>query len=69
MDKKILNKIKDIYKPGTEIFLVSKNSKPHIPSTSKGIVKKVDDLGFVHIDWNNGEKTTLKNGVDIFYKL
>ena len=69
MTKETIQKIKNIYTPGTRIFLLSKSTKPTLPRTSKGRVIEVDDDGMLHVDWNNGMQTTLNSRMDKFYRL
>lgn len=69
MTEEAIRKIKSIYEPGTRIFLISKSTKPALPRTSKGYVKKVDGDGLLYVNWNNGMQTTLNALVDRFYRL
>ena len=57
------------YPVGTKIELISMNGENQMPSGLKGTVDMVDDIGQVHVDWENGSTLALIPGVDSFKKL
>jgi len=57
------------YPVGTKIELISMNGENQMPSGLKGTVDMVDDIGQVHVDWENGSTLALIPGVDNFKKL
>lgn len=65
-DKKI-EKIKSKYIKGTRIQLIKMFDKIHpVPEGTKGIVDFVDDMGTIHMKWENGSSLGLITGVDEF---
>lgn len=53
--EKALNKIKEKYPEGSRIELVSMDDPySKLKAGDKGTVKFVDDIGTVHITWDNG---------------
>lgn len=62
--------IKRQYQPGTRIRLQSM-SDPYdpVPSGSEGTVMLVDDIGQIHMKWDNGRTLALVPGEDSFTKI
>lgn len=61
---------KEQYPPGTRIVL-NQMSDPFapVPSGTKGSVKYVDDMGQIHMHWDNGRSLAVIPGEDSFRKL
>ena len=58
------------YPPGTRVELISMDNDPRpIESGTRGTVRIVDDMGTVHVDWDNGRRLGLVQGEDSFRKL
>jgi hypothetical protein len=59
--------IKEMYPKGTRIELVHMDD-PYapVPSGTKGTVKFVDDMGQIHMKWDNGRTLALIPEVDEF---
>ena len=70
MDRKIVNFIKEQYPPGTRIRLNSMEDPyaPIAPGT-EGVVDFVDDIGIIHMKWNNGRSLGIVPGEDSFSVL
>jgi len=51
---------------GKKIELVYMNDGQAPPIGTKGIVKKVDDMGTIHVNWENGSSLGLLPEVDKF---
>ena len=61
---------KEIYPPGTRIELLSMEDPYNpVPSGTKGTVSFVDDLGGIHMKWDNGRTLALIPNQDQFRKL
>lgn len=62
--------LKALYPAGTRIELVSMEDpySPIAPGT-KGTVVLVDDMGTVHMEWDNGRTLGLIPGEDVFRKI
>ena len=70
MDRKMANFIKEQYPPGTRIRLNSMEDPyaPIAPGT-EGVVDFVDDVGTIHMKWNNGRSLGIVPGEDSFSVL
>ena len=70
MDRKMVNFIKEQYPPGTRIRLNSMDDPyaPIAPGT-EGKVDFVDDIGQLHMKWDNGRTLALVPGEDSFSVL
>ena len=67
MRKEMVEMYKEIYKKGTRIECISMDD-PHWPIApgTKGTVVMVDDIGTIHMDWDNGRTLGLVPGEDQF---
>lgn len=63
-----LDNLKEKYIPGTRIELSVMAGESHMPSGLKGTVTGVDDMGQVHINWDNGSSLAL-NVVEDSFKI
>ena len=61
--------LKALYPAGTRLELISMEDSQAIPRGSKGTVVLVDDMGPVHMKWDNGRTLGLIPGVDSFRKI
>ena len=62
-----VQKIKDTYKKGMRIRLVSMEDSCHpVPSGTFGTVDYVDDMGTIHMRWDTNSSLGLIPGVDEF---
>ena len=57
------------YPPGTRIELELMVDAYAVPPGTRGTVNHVDDMGSVHIKWDNGRTLAAIPGVDSFRKL
>jgi len=70
MARRTAERMKEQYPVGTRIYLNSMGDDPRpLPAGSRGTVRNVDDMGTVHIDWDNGRSLGLVPGEDSFRKL
>jgi len=61
---------KDTYPPGTRVILVSMRDDVNpVPPNTKGTVKFVDDIGTIHVEFDNGRFLGMCPEVDEFRKL
>lgn len=58
--------IKKMYPVGTRIELVYMEDTQAVPSGTKGTVDLVDDMGTIHMKWDNGRTLGLIPEVDEF---
>ena len=70
MGRKMVNFIREQYPPGTRIRLNSMEDPyaPIAPGT-EGVVDFVDDIGTIHMKWNNGRSLGIVPGEDSFSVL
>lgn len=52
--KEIVNNIKKMYPKGTRVKLIDMDDKQAPPVGTKGTVTFVDDIGTIHVQWDNG---------------
>ena len=58
------------YPPGTRLELISMGDDPRpIEAGTRGTVVLVDDIGTIHMAWDNGRSLGLVPGEDSFRKL
>ena len=62
-----VQRIKDQYPPGTRIRLNSMSDPwSPVPEGTEGTVDMVDDIGQLHMKWDNGRTLALVPGEDSF---
>jgi hypothetical protein len=61
-----VNAIKAKYTEGTRIELIHMYDVQAVPSGTKGTVEFVDDMGTIHMYWDNGRTLGLIEEVDEF---
>lgn len=66
IDYKQVQKIKDQYLSGTRVELVSMSGESDMPCGLQGSVDFVDDIGQIHMIWDNNSTLALIPDEDIF---
>lgn len=66
MNQKDIDKIKEKYPEGTVIRLFSMKDEQSVPPQTLGTVDHVDDIGTIHMRWENGSGLGLIEGEDQF---
>lgn len=61
-----IQEIKKKYKKGTKIKLIKMYDIQAVPPNTIGIVDHVDDIGTLHINWENGSSLGLIEDKDEF---
>ena len=61
-----IQQIKERYKPGTRIELNDQMQGESIPAGMRGTVDMVDDIGDIHMKWDNGRTLGIVPGEDQF---
>ena len=70
MNQDKIKEIRQKYPKGTRIMLNSMDDPHHpIPSGTLGTVETVDDIGTIHMKWDNGQSLGLIVGEDSFYVI
>ena len=52
--KEIIDNIKKMYPEGTRVELIDMDDKQAPPVGTRGTVISVDDIGTIHVQWDNG---------------
>lgn len=59
--------LKERYNVGTKVVLDRMEDEQAPPSGTRGVVQWVDDIGTIHVKWENGSSLGLVYGVDEFH--
>lgn len=67
---RLVQEYKEAYPPGTRLMLLSMNDPYHpVEKGMRGTVRLVDDMGTIHMNWDNGRTLGIVPGEDDFRKL
>ena len=69
MNRGEIERIKDAYPKGTRIQLDYMDDFQAVPSGTKGTVTHVDDMGTIHMKWDNGRTLGICPETDSFHKI
>ena len=58
--------IKKMFTEGTKVLLHEMMGEPQMPDGLKGEVRFVDDIGQIHVQWENGSRLALHINEDVF---
>ena len=61
-----MEKVNSQYKPGTNIRLISMSGESQMKEGLMGTVDFIDDIGQIHMKWENGSSLALIEGIDKF---
>ena len=64
-----INAIKRHFKPNTRIKLDHTDDPKSVPDGTMGTIKYIDDMGQIHVTWDNGSSIALIVGLDDFTVL
>lgn len=64
--KIICNRVKSQYSKGTRVELIQMDDIQAPPVGTQGTVEYIDDLGDIHVRWDNGSGLALIPGEDDF---
>lgn len=64
MRKEIIEIIRKQYPKGTRVELVRMEDPQSPPTGTQGTVIAVDDIGTIHVNWDNGSSLGIAYGVD-----
>ncbi|MCC8013648.1 MAG: DUF4314 domain-containing protein [Eubacterium sp.] len=67
--KKQIEKLRREYPIGTRLRLISMADEQAPPKGTIGEVSHIDDIGTIHMKWNNGSSLGLIVGKDKFEKV
>lgn len=57
------------YKPGDRIVLLYMEDDQAVPEGTKGTINYIDDIGQLHMSWDNGRSLAINLDVDRIRKL
>lgn len=57
------------YKPGDRIELISMEDSQAVPIGTKGTIDYIDDIGQLHMHWDNGRSLAVNLDVDIIKRI
>ena len=69
MNDKTLKMLREEYPEGTRVELVEMDDQQAPPVGTKGTVYLVDDIGSIHVSWDNGSTLAVLYGTDHVKKL
>jgi hypothetical protein len=69
MTKEFIQVLKENYPSGTRLQLVSMNDPDGVEPGTKGTVRYVDDMGTIHMQWDNGRTLGLIYDEDDFITI
>lgn len=61
-----VHRIKETFPVGTRLRLISMKAEPDMPEGLEGKVEHVDDIGQIHMKWDNGRTLPLVVYLDFF---
>ena len=64
MDKKQIERVKEQYPKGTRVELIRMEDPQAPPVGTRGTVISVDDIGTIHVKWDNGSTLGVVLGED-----
>lgn len=65
-DRELVKRLRERYTEGTRVELVEMDDSQAPPRGTRGTVWAVDDIGSIHVHWDNGSGLSLIYGVDRF---
>lgn len=67
--KSLINSMREVYKVGARVRLVQMDDPQAPPVGTEGTVLFVDDIGTIHIAWDNGSSLGAAFGEDVISLL
>ena len=61
-----LKQLRDTYKAGVRVRLIHMYDEPQMAKGLEGTVEHIDDIGQIHVRWDNGSGLALIVGADLF---
>lgn len=61
--------LRNHYKSGTRVELINMKGEPQMPEGLEGTVDFVDDMGQIHVSWDNGSTLALDIQKDCYWRL
>lgn len=68
-NERIVKRIKENYPVGCRVMLDKMDDKPAPPEGTQGTVVFVDDIGTIHVKWDNGSSLGVAFGEDQCHRI
>lgn len=65
IDSKALEKLRKMYPIGAKVELVKMDDAQAPPVGTMGVVEFIDDMGTIHVEWENGSSLGVVYGEDL----
>lgn len=65
-DKEKIEFLRKAYPTGSRVELLHMEDFNAVPTGTKGIIRYIDDIGTIHVDWNNRSSLGIVYGIDSF---
>ena len=65
INDKVLERLRKMYPVGTKVELVRMDDVQAPPVGTKGVVEFIDDIGTIHVKWENGSSLGVVYGEDL----
>lgn len=62
---KVLERLRKMYPVGTKVELARMDDAQAPPVGTKGVVEFIDDIGTIHVKWENGSSLGVVYGEDL----
>ena len=62
--QEVVNKLREKYPAGSRVILIKMDDKQAPPIGTQGTVRFVDDIGSLHVAWDNGSSLAVVYGED-----
>lgn len=62
---KVLERLRKMYPVGAKVELVRMDDAQAPPVGTKGVVEFIDDIGTIHVEWENGSSLGVVYGEDL----
>lgn len=66
MNEKLLKRLRNMYPVGTRVRLLKMDDEQAPPYNTLGTIRNIDDMGTIHVAWDNGSSLGLVYGIDRF---
>lgn len=69
LSKEMLHELRQRFPTGSRVELVRMNDVQAPPPGTRGTVQFVDDIGTIHVRWDNGSSLGIAYGEDVCRKV
>lgn len=66
LTKQQIHQLRAFYPEGTKVQLIRMDDPQAPPTGTRGVITHVDDVGNIHVSWDNGSGLSLIPGEDEF---